>query len=343
MVDDLSSSEKEFINKCSIILSKKQIEIDKVLYPVSEDDLKLIKKVSAKNFKQKSLGLKIFKDLKKYKKIENKIKLKNMADQLEKSPKLFSKIVLLSIYNSWNLQGKVNSVITSILSAEFSDQFFLEEYSLFENRELSRSTLEILEELKDNYGNSLQFDSLVAYLSIHLDPYLKELLSEEFTIPDRLSYVQEKTQSFNNAKRFPFAWTHWIEKYSSEKELLKFMDQALIYERLGSDPKLLTGFHSSFPKEEDKRLILGVAFKYLRQSSKLILKEKAIRTLENEAFYNYLITKKITPINALFIEKKKIYSENLKNETAILYSIFNLLRLGNFEDNYLIYLYASRL
>jgi hypothetical protein len=342
-VNDLSSSEKEFINKCSIILSKKQIEIDSVLYPISEEDFKTVQVLSRKYFKRKSQSLIMYKNLKQYKKIKNEIKLKKMVDELEQSPNLFSKIVLLSIYNSLNLQGKVNSIINSILSTEFSDQFFLEEYSLSENRELSRSTFDVLKELKDNYGNQLQFDSLVAYLSIHLDPYLKDMFNDEFSIPDRLSFVQEKTQSFNNAKRFPFAWTHWIEKYSSEKELLKFMDQALIYERLDGNPELLTGFYSSFPKEESKRNKLGEAFKTLKKSTNLVLKEKAIRSLENEAFFNYLVTKKMTPLNALFVEKKKIYSLSLKNNTAILYSIFNLLRLGNFEDKYLIYLYASRL
>ncbi len=343
LVDNLSSSEKEFINKCSIIISKKQVKIDDVLYPVDEESLKRIKVISSKVFKRKETDIELLATFRNIKDSDNKIEIKKIVDHFERSPRLFSKMALLSIFNALNLQGKVNSIITSILSTEYSDHFYAEEYSLQLNRKLSLLTFEILEELKENYNNTLQFDSLTAYLSIHLEEYLRDLITEEFTIPNRLSYVKEKTQSFNNAKRFPFAWTFWIEKYSSEKELLKFMDEALAYERLTSEQNLLTTFYSAFPKEEAKRQKLSDALKVLRQSKELVRRERAVRSLENEAFYNYLISKGEVDLKALFVERKNIYNQSLKDEKAILYSIFNLLKLGKFEDEYLIYLYASRL
>ena len=242
-----------------------------------------------------------------------------------------------------NLYGKVNSLINQILSESYISRFYNEEYSISENSKVTDITIAIIKKLKKRYKNKKQIESLISYIFINIDLPSRDKISDEFSVPDRLSFVKEKTESYNNAARYPYAWSFWIEKYSSEKELLKFLDHALIYNELKTNPMLVESFYSALPKEDHKRAALFEAFQKLMKSTDKKHQESAIRYFSENRIAAQLINEKIGYKDPIFKVEKNFYENNLKDNKATLYSIFKLTALGLFEDDFLLYIYASRL
>ncbi len=254
-----------------------------------------------------------------------------------------SKMISIYIYAALGLNGKVNSLINSILNKDI----YLTSIESVYNRSLEGKSLEVLEEileyLKNKYTSHKKMDTLVAYLSIGASDKFKDVLGEDYDIPNRLSDVRERTKSFNNSQRFPYAWSFWIEKYSSETELLSFLGKGLIYEKLKKNPGLITNFYSSFPKEANKREDLLSAFNKLKKQNTFNSIDQAVRIYSNQKFANYLKNNKSGFGKPLFFIEKKHYLDGLKRGNAPLYSIFNLLRLGIYQDDFLHVLNASGL
>ena len=241
------------------------------------------------------------------------------------------------------LYGKVNSIINHILSESYISRFYNEEYKVYENKKITEHIVLIIKRLKSVYKNTKQIESLISYLLINIDLPSRKIISSEFDVPDRLSYVKEKTESYNNAARYPYAWSFWIEKFSSEKELLKFLDHALIYDELKEHPEILISFYSALPKEASKRKILFEAFSNIKNSTNLKYKENAIRYFSENRISTQLVNESSGFKEPMFKVEKSFYEENLKKEKAILYSIFKLSSLGLFEDDFLLFIYASRI
>ena len=241
------------------------------------------------------------------------------------------------------LNGKANSLINSILKQDSYNS----RVKLNFNKEFESKYLEVLEKilshLSSKYPSQQKLETLIAYLSVGASEELQETLGEDYDIPNRLSDVKERTKSFNNSQRFPYAWSFWIEKYSSEVELLSFLDKGLIYEKLQKSPGLITNLYSSFPKDKEKRGVIIKAFEKLKNEKNFYAKDQAIRIYSNEKLVNYLKKEKMSFEKPLFSVKKKHYQRGFDNGDATLYSIFNLIRLGIFKDEFLEALYASRL
>ena len=117
----------------------------------------------------------------------------------------------------------------------------------------------------------------------------------------------------------------------------------MIYSELKEHPELIISFYSALPKEIEKREVLFNAFQKLMKSKSLKDQEIAIRYFSENRIANQIVNEKIGYEEPIFKVEKSFYQKNLKQKKAILYSIFKLVALGLFEDEFLLYIYASRI
>jgi hypothetical protein len=344
---DISESEKKIVQKCFKELGGETIRINEIDFPISSIDKERVIKLNRSLY---SIPNSVFKDYQTFKDLDLsevtvplQIKIKRVVKNIEDDSRLISKLLQIHLYSKMGLKGKVSSLLSSIVNNDYLTQFYMEEYSHKNKSKINELVLHVLENLYEKTGSKARFETLVAYLLINADEELRKSLSSKFDVPDRLSYVREKTLSFNNAARFPYAWAHWIEKYSSEKELLLYMDKALIYDRIKINPLLLINFYSTFPLETRKRNEILKAFRVIFNSTKEVEKEVSIRLLSENKMASVLKRKINGKLKPLFQIEKKFYTENLHNNKATLYSIYRLLKLGLFESEFLLHIYASRL
>jgi hypothetical protein len=344
---DLTTSELTIIETCFKEKKGERILINGINFPISKADKDKVYAFKKDIF---SLDGSTFKYYRKFETIDSskvstreRIEIKKIIDKIEKSKSLISKLLQIHFYSSLKLKGKVSSLISSIVKQDYLLFFYDEEFSRTDETKWNEMIISILEHLSERSLNKAEFETLTAYLLINTDEKVRKKISSLFDVPNRLSYVRERTLSFNNAARFPYAWSFWIEKYSSEKELLSYMDRALIYDRLKTEPSLLLNFYSSFPLKKNKREIMFNAFKELSKSTESKDREVILRLLSESKISALLKNKRKVISKPLFQLERSFYRENISKQKAVLYSIYRLLKLGLFQDEFLLYIYASRL
>ena len=287
LLKNKSDSQKEFINLCfSKVRSSEKIKIDDIYYPISKNEKKEIMNSHNKYFKRITLKEDIVTKYEKLKVNTNISKIKKDLDLLKKKKSLFSKIVQIRIYMHLKLYGKVNSLINGILSVDSIEQFYFEEYSKSHDNNVTDQTIRTLLSLNEDYPNKEQLITFFSYLAINLDPKIQVKMKKYFDLPDRLSFVREQTKSFSNAGIYPLAWSFWIEKYSSEVELLKFLEKNQVFDKLKDNRILLGSLFSAFPTRKEFRKQVLEAFNLLEKSKSLAENDLALRLEKNERILN---------------------------------------------------------
>lgn len=357
------NSEKFFI---SIVLSSEQINIKKV-----NECLLANKKMENKLFEYKKIKLWLSKKeintiseihilLKKqkntYKEILNeKIHIESsklnsnekkqvslFLNKLEPNQSLLSIIYQIYLYQKLQFHGKVESLINSIITKDYVESFFVGDHIDFISDEVNEKIIDMLIEIQENIKDKQLFETLISSISFGVGESLREFIIEEFNIPNKLSYVQTRIKSVYYGTRLPFVWSNWIEKFSSTEELKIYLEKGDIYKRVLSNPKYLATLMSFFPKENKKRKVLVLNYLKIQKSKDLYLKDLSLRLMLNKDFANELINKKIKFKKPTFIQKRNFYKKLLKENKAILYSVYNLLKIGDVKQEYLIYALAVK-
>lgn len=265
-----------------------------------------------------------------------KNRLYKLVENLNQKSSVLSKIMVMNIYLEQGFYGKVDSIINSIIKNEYIKDFFDTEGLYIRQKEISKKVLAILLNLKIKFDDKRLVNTLISYLSYGIDQDLRSLILDDFDIPNKLSYVQERIKSVNYAIMYPFVWTPWIEKYSSSIELDSYLDKTNLYTYLNDgELKYLSSLRSSFPKEENKRKTILNAYKAILKTKNPYLYDVKIRIQENERFITYLIKNKMAT-KPLFVEMRKFYRSEVKKNRNISYGIYNLIKIGDMREEYFI-------
>lgn len=259
-----------------------------------------------------------------------------LAETLSSHASTLSKMMLINIYLELGFNGKVDSIINTIIKDEYIHDFFRSEGMYKKQEEVSKKVIAILKNIQAKFDDKRLFETLISYLSYGVDSDLRDLITNEFDIPNKLSYVQERVKSVNYAIMYPFVWTPWIEKYSSSVELDSYLNKTNLYSYLKEGKfKYLSTLRSSFPKSKEKREVILYAYKNILKEKDPYLKDVKFRIHKNEDFIKYLIKEKVST-KPIFIEMRKSFRSQVKENRHLAYALYNLFAIGDFREEYFI-------
>lgn len=338
---ELDQDDKLKASSCFISNGKQIISVNGVKYGLNEKQMQAIREVHEK-VKIKSTILSYIKDKKHIvKRKDEKISIieKQRIFKLDKRLALknsaLAKLIRINFYTELELNGKVESLIRSILNTEYIEEFF-ELEPLLKEELVQNFIIEVLLKLKEKYDDQNLVETLVSYLSFGISQDFRSKLKDEFEIPDRLSYIQEKINSYNYALKFPFAWGLWIEKYSSRQELAKYMEKTMLYEQLAQKKtRYLGALRSYFPLDRKHRKSILEAYRQLQKSSNSFEQDLFFRLEDNQSFSQYLIKNKVKT-KPIFVERRKFFKKQILENNNLMYSLYNLLKLGDLKEEYFI-------
>jgi hypothetical protein len=93
-----------------------------------------------------------------------------------------------------------------------------------------------------------------------------------------------------------------------------------------------------FPTNKEYRKMIWEMFKNIQTTKDVYLKDVMFRMLENESFRNYVMQIDEKFRKPMFLEKRKHYLSLLEQGLAVDYAIYNLIKLGDYEPGYLVYM-----
>ncbi len=346
---DLSKSDKKKISDCNEKLKGKKsklIEVSGVKYWLSKKEYSIYLKTK-KSIKQTDINHllqnRISVRLKKGKvSSRERNRLYNLAQKLSSHNSTLSRLMLINIYLELGFNGKVDSIINSIIKEEYINDFFRSEGMYTKQEEISKKVIKILKNIHEKFDDNKLFEILVSYLSYGVSPELRDLIVSEFDIPNKLSYVQDRVKSVNYAFMYPFVWTPWIEKYSSSVELELFLNKTNLYSYLkDGEYKYLSALRSSFPKTQQKRKVILNAYNNILKTKSPYLMDVKFRIHKNEDFIKYLIKEKVST-KPIFIEMRKFYRSEINKNSHLSYALYNLFMIGDLREEYFIKAMALR-
>ena len=314
----------------------------KIKFWLTNKELELIQKVHEKIDRQKkfydfAMNIDLSIDVNSLSSI-NKNKIYSQLEKLSTNKSVLSKLLQIHIYQKLHFNAKAESIMNSIFEEEFIENFFREEVVLSLEDNVNEKVIELLLKIEKDIPDKELFSSLISYLSYGVGSSLRDLIAGNFNIPNRLSYVQKRIKSVHYGTRLPFVWTPWIEKFSSTEELKTYLNKAGVLKNIQEKPKLLATLMSYFPMDSGARSIIIKAYMDIKETKDPYLSELSVRILTNEKFTNELINRKLKSKKPLVLQKRKVYRELLNNNEAILYPIYNLLKIGDVKREYFIYL-----
>jgi hypothetical protein len=337
------------INECLLLNKKIQnvlFKFKKINLWLNKNELDKIKEIhsliESKNSAYKSiLNNKLDINFKKISPAE-KSKVYLLLSKLEKNKSLLSKIKQIYLYQKLEFFGKVESIINSIISGEYIESFFIENHSDLISGDVNTNILKMLIAIKEDIQDQKLFDSLLFSISFNVNESLRDLIVNEFDIPNKLSFVQQRIKSVHYGTRLPFVWSNWIEKFSSTEELKMYLEKGDVYQQISKDPKYLSVLLSYFPKEKNKREVLISSYLKIKDSINPYLKDLSLRLMMNDQFSNELTNRKFKTKKPFFIQKRNFYRQLLQENKAILYSAYNLIKIGDIKRDYLISILAVK-
>ncbi len=87
---------------------------------------------------------------------------------------------------------------------------------------------------------------------------------------------------------------------------------------------------------------MAKAFQELLKSGDEKKLSLAIEVLENDSWKKYLSSKKDVKVPPIFKLKRNVFTRNVEKNQALLFSIYNLFKLGDFKREHFIKLLALR-
>lgn len=269
-----------------------------------------------------------------------KNKYSKLIAKFSEDEKITSKVAMALIYLKLGRDAKAESVLSSIMDKEYLYYAFQQEKNEIENEKISEYFIDYLNQISDLLKNEKLIDNLTAYLAIELEGNERELLVDDFSIPNRLSYVQEHTKSISYGLYYPHVWSFWLEKYSSTEELRNFLKRGGIKEQIEKNPSNISLLYSYFPLDKNFRDLIFKSYSKLLTEEDFYRKDIAIRMNENIGFINDLTMRKQKKPN--FVLKRNHYNKTLMEKKSIYYSIYNLIKLGEIKPDFIPYLLAVK-
>lgn len=248
---------------------------------------------------------------------------------------LYAHLLKVYVYLKLDNRSRARYEIENILLRDFYQFLFDSDIRLMELGTQKEILTNLLEKIAFFLGEEQKFMNLLYYIAFYSEGELKELIEEKFSLKYSISYLREKYESFQYGRKFPFVWAPIIFETSSQVEYLKVLKLALMGKNVETgDPKYLMFFRmrDSVPRQQRESVLK--LFKTLQNRKTFYEHELYYRMLEDASFKKFLSANGVGKTPILASSKRKFYARSLKRNKNPLYSIYNLLSLGDMNPEY---------
>jgi hypothetical protein len=272
--------------------------------------------------------------------INDKNRSLNKIGQLENDIKrlkasVFKDLSLSYLYSVIGNSAKSEAIIRKLLNQFYTIKNLHPYHSYgFDMKRLESYLYLILSKMNDDNRSK----SLIRVLLRHLSSdskfkYPFEINSRYELLLTRQN-IKDKLSSVHYAKLYPALWYPLIEDLMTSSEAIDFLhDSHLIWKKYIVENAWL--FYYVIPKEEKERKKLFRTLEKQFQSKNLVDRDLKLFLLSNDAFKRFYEKYTETKLKPLFVQKRNYYKDLLKNKSGVEYAIYNLLLIGDQNNQYI--------
>lgn len=264
-------------------------------------------------------------------------KIAQTLEEMEKSESLLSRIAQIGIYADLGNQGKVDALIIPYLKELGDARFFREEY-LYMSSDILEQLAKALGQAQKKMGKSRMFNAFLLKLYGESSPQMRSFLEDETEISLKESQLLRVIKSPSFGVRYPLVWTWWVMERLGKKK------QEELFERvpISSNLENLQILRYTLPLSEERRAGFQLALERLLKRSEPERRALYFDIMKNEKWSRYSSSHSDRKGPPLFKLKRDFYSRSFAQERGILFSVYQLFSMGDFQREHFLKVLAVR-
>lgn len=311
-------------------------QLEKVAVPVSTQ-LKPVKNISYKYVEAIFTNTKKLFDTKIL--LQKRVKIKKLEQSLIRHTDIFSRVALAFIYIQMDNHALADKILSSLLEKELFELTFELFVPSSHRKELLTNFLNLLQRIDEKIKNKKLWNTFIVYLYHFADKEIQEEMLDSLDVITSPIKIRNMSESLNYGYTYPSVWFPLLKKNFGMSLAEKYLEKSSFYTNLQQKKlSLMWILQDYFPTNKQHRKIIFTAFKQLQKSKKLYNEDMLFRLLENEAFRIFLMQNDDQFKRPMFVKKRKHYKRLLEKGIARDYALYNLILLGDYNPNYLIYM-----
>ncbi len=262
--------------------------------------------------------------------------LKNLADDDSLPSSLLKAYFYLHIKN----MGKVNEYLDRIYRSEPLTHFIELDSSNFNNsekKEIQEKFFEILNFIIDELDEPTYYNMLKIVVARFFEFNGRKEFAEKFDVDYSLQEIRNIIKSPNKGLRYPSVWFPLLYQRVNFAEAIEYLELSLNFlnldEMLG---EIMWLFQVYLPRDEKIREKIISKLIEFEKSSSIKHRELYFRLQENEKIRSILIKRGHT--KPIFTQQRQFYRNLINNGHAVYYSLYRLLKLGDNQDAYFLWI-----
>lgn len=234
--------------------------------------------------------------------------------------------------------GKVDKLAKDFLEAPEVFNYYKIEWPYKEAALKFEIIAKLLATVRERIGISRLYDAFLLKVYQSSSPSERDALEDEMDLPLSASRIKKVIFSPVFGSGSSLAWAEWARDNLSQKEAARAFENVPV----SVLPKNLSVLKFYSPLTQERRDGMARAFGELLKSKDPKKLSLAIEILENDSWKKYLSSKEGVKTPPIFKLKRKVFDDNIENNRAILFSVYQLFKLGDFRREHFIKLLALR-
>lgn len=247
--------------------------------------------------------------------------------RLEGHEGLIADIARIYIFSGLGNQGKAGEIANKYLNQPLYERFYDMEYVYFQSERLREKIAKMLSASKNRFERNIRFDAVVNKLFIEASEDEKDAMDSEMDLPPTRNKMLSLIKSPTLGAQTPLVWMSWGQKNMSPQNFKKALETVAV----STLPENLLALKYFVPESSEKRAAMAKAFMGLLKSKDPKKETLFLEIIKNEQWRKYLASKDGQNVPPVFKLKREHFAKNLDNNRAILFSTFNLLKMGDYQ------------
>ena len=272
-----------------------------------------------------------------FSKVKSISKLTELVNKLEAVDSFSSRAARIFIYSGLGNMGKAQALMNEYLERSGASVYFEQEF-FYKNKELRELVASMLGKAQKRFGRHKVFDAFLLKAYGEASSQSRELLDSEADISLGQSKVMAIIKSPTIGSKTPLAWAWWAAENLGTRKLEKILDTVPVSSSL--EAMHILKFY--LPASVERRKGFAKAFERLGESKEAAKRNLYLEILENESWKQFYIAKNEHVSQPLFKQKRDFFTTSFNQNNGILYSVFNLYELGDFQREHFLKVLAIR-
>ncbi|MEX1099435.1 MAG: hypothetical protein WEB87_03345, partial [Bacteriovoracaceae bacterium] len=307
-------------------------------FPLSSKEKKFIDQVRKKLADREKLWALIQGDLLEtdFTKDSSLTKLSKVLKSLERWDSAPSTVAKIFIYAHLGNEGRVDSLAKKYLVRNRFQLFYDLEFPYHQAEGVQNRLVSMLKSVSEKLGKNKIFQAFLFKLYNESSLSMKKSLNQNI----RIAFSEKEIAPFYDSPvlggSFPLAWTKWAGENMSQKQLNALFDKI----EISSTPEHLYIYRYFYPATSEQKLSAANRIVRLANSSNPLHKNLYFEILKNKDWGKHFSSRQNKDLKPFFRDKRDFYKNNAHQNLALLFSIYNLFKLGDFEREYFLKLLA---